>query len=102
MDDIIDALNELEAVKKLLEITKAEFVYIEGNYYSAAELLSTLYEKHDENRIYILDNGPMDNAPGVYKLNDEGEISNEAYYAPAEMNRYKFGQILRISEHVDF
>jgi len=80
----IKTLNELEAVKQLIAKTHAAFVFKGQSVCSAKELLDELRKDYDRERSYFLDNGPWQNEPGVYALNEDGEIDPNRRYAPAE------------------
>ena len=83
-NDDIKTVNELEAVKQLIAKTQAAFVFKGRDVCPAKELLDELQKDYDRERKYLLDNGPWQNEPGVYNLNDIGEIEPNRLYAPAE------------------
>ena len=103
MNDDLYLFKEFEAVRNLVEKTHAEFVYMaetprtNSNVYSSAELLEILEREGDRKRKYLLDNGPNDDRPGVYQLNEEGEIDPFLLYAqidPGERIRRPYNRHL--------
>ena len=84
MENDIKRMNEIEAVKRLVEITGTEFVFKGHDFCSAAEMLQILRKNFDHERNYILDNGPRDTQPGVYRIDADGVIKPSRLYAPEE------------------
>ena len=80
MNEDLELLDEFEAVSELVQKTQVGDVMrastgsMEANRFVSKELLQILQKEGDEKKTYLLDNGPTGNMPGVYLLNEDGEI----------------------------
>jgi hypothetical protein len=92
MNEDLKLLDEFEAVRELVQKTQVEDVMrastdsMEANRFLSKELLQILQKEGDKKKIYLLDNGPTGNVPGVYLLNQDGEIHPYPLYVPMEFN----------------
>jgi hypothetical protein len=112
MNEDLELLDEYEAVRRLIEKTGAEFVFRHTTVCPAVELLPILATEHDRRQRYLLDNGPTEDEPGVYVINDEGEIHPDRCYSPVDPGSYldsalgMFGSsyqaLAPMKRHVDF
>jgi hypothetical protein len=88
MNEDVYLFDEFTAVKRLFEKTQVEYVrpgWSETTAlvdYPSRELLEILRSEGDRTKIYLLDNGPTGNMPGVYRLNENGEINPYRLYVP--------------------
>ena len=88
MNEDVYLFDEFTAVKKLFEKTQVEYIrpgWSETTAlvdYPSRELLEILRSEGDRTKIYLLDNGPTGNMPGVYRLNANGEINPYRLYVP--------------------
>ena len=79
--------DEFTAVKRLFEKTQVEYIRRDGPKLRLSRLSFTrvakiLRSEGDRTKIYLLDNGPTGNMPGVYRLNENGEINPYRLYVP--------------------
>ncbi len=88
----LELFSEYEAVGQLVQKAHVEYVMraptgdMEANRFMSRELLQILEKEGDKKKIYLLDNGPTGSAPGVYLLNEDGEIRPYPLYVPMEFN----------------
>jgi hypothetical protein len=88
MNEDLCLFDEFSAVGELFDKTHAEYIRrsstetTESNDYPTRELLEILRTEGDKSRVYLLDNGPTGNMPGVYRLDESGEINPRRFYAP--------------------
>ncbi len=100
VNEDLQLFTEFEAVRELVQ--KAQVAYVmrastrnmEANRFMSEELLQILQEEGDKRKIYLLDNGPKGSEPGVYLLNEAGEILPYPLYVPMEFN----GRSMQISK----
>jgi hypothetical protein len=88
MDEHVYLFDEFTAVEKLFEKTRAGYIRpgwsetTASNDYPSRELLQILRSEGDRKKVYLLDNGPTGNMPGVYRANENGEIDPCRLYIP--------------------
>jgi hypothetical protein len=88
MTEDVYLFDEFTAVKMLFEKTQVEYIrpgWSETTAlvdYPSRELLEILRSEGDRTKVYLLDNGPTGNMPGVYRLNENGEINPCRLYVP--------------------
>ncbi len=88
MNEDVYLFDEFTAVTKLFEKAQVEYIRpgwsetTASNDYPSRELLEILRSEGDRRKVYLLDNGPAGNMPGVYRLNENGEIIPYRLYVP--------------------
>jgi hypothetical protein len=88
VNEDLNLMNEYDAVKKLIEKTRARFIIRGEVVWPTSELMQKLLEKFDHERRFLLDNGPTDDLPGVYVLGKDGYIRQYWHYAPLDPESY--------------
>lgn len=92
VNEDLELLDEFEVVSELVQKTQVGDVMrastgsMEANRFVSKELLQILQKEGDEKKTYLLNNGPTGNMPGVYLLNEDGEIHPYPLHVPMEFN----------------
>ena len=84
MNEDLKLMNELEAVRKMVEKTGTQFVFQGEDVFASRDLLQSLQGHFEHERWFFLDNGPNNDQPGVYVIEENGEINPDRKYAPVD------------------